>query len=165
MPETVYQRHGRLAEKAVTRHCACPRCKKPFARLRSLRKGFRCADVICDFCGYLAQVKGISQKGKTTTVRGSGWKAQEKRLDAGIYFPIFIVKLQDERPVSIHYIPADFLRREFFVKGKRRRVIKAGEPVGKPRRYWMFNYDLRKLDPRRIIQVWPEEPPTGTIDG
>jgi type II restriction enzyme len=150
------QEHGDLAEKAVSRYCSCPNCKKPSAKLKVLPEGFTCADVICDFCGYLAQVKGTSKRGRITSVPGGGWVAQEQRLDAGIYFPLYIVKLQDGKPVSIHYLPADFLKREFFVKGDKPRTIKSGQPIGKPRIYWMFNYDFRKLDPNRMIQVWPE---------
>ena len=151
---TLRQKHGELAEKAVSKYCSCPKCKKSNAKLKPLRSGFTGADVICDFCGYLAQVKGATSKGKIGIVPGAAWKPQKERLNAGIYFPVFVVKIQNEKPISIHYIAADFLEKRFYKPGNRPRRIESGRPPGKPRLHWMFNFDFRKLDQNRIIKVW-----------
>src|SRR5271165_6342847 len=45
--------------ECVTRECRCPRCKRSRTLVR-LPANFKCADVICDFCGYLAQVKAVT---------------------------------------------------------------------------------------------------------
>lgn len=55
MPRTSRQILGDYGETVVVR-LSCPRCKHA-GTLRKLPVNFRCADIICDFCGYLAQVK------------------------------------------------------------------------------------------------------------
>jgi hypothetical protein len=50
---------GRYGEMCVVSECACPKCKRS-RTLKRLPLNFKCADVICDFCGYLAQVKAVS---------------------------------------------------------------------------------------------------------
>ena len=52
---TKLQKTGTLGEKAVKEHCICPICRN--GKLKILPPNFKCADVICDFCGFLAQVK------------------------------------------------------------------------------------------------------------
>ena len=50
---------GERGEMLVVKHCACPKCKRTRS-LKRLPPNFKCADVVCDFCGYLAQVKAKS---------------------------------------------------------------------------------------------------------
>ena len=48
---------------------------------RRLPTNFKCADVICDFCGFLAQVKAVSSKNIETvprTILGAAWRVQRK---------------------------------------------------------------------------------------
>ena len=64
---------------------------------------FKCADVLCDFCGYLAQVKAsTSRDGATPPKRlpGAAWGPQKQRTDAGIYFPLFLVLVRPRPGVS-----------------------------------------------------------------
>ena len=99
---------GSFGEDKVVKECSCPKCKRTRS-LKRLPPNFKCADVICDFCGYLAQVK-------TTTVRqidkipsavlGAAWDPQKERMAAAIYFPLFLV-LVAGRSYSIFYLPAD----------------------------------------------------------
>jgi hypothetical protein len=66
--------------------------------------------VICDFCGFLAQVKttttskiGIVPK----TVLAAAWGPQKERMDAAIYFPLYLVVVPpDVKSHSIFYLPA-----------------------------------------------------------
>jgi len=58
---TVRQALGAFGELRVVQDCACPKCKRN-KTLVKLPPNFKCADVICDFCGYLAQVKSASSK-------------------------------------------------------------------------------------------------------
>jgi hypothetical protein len=53
---TAKQQLGKLGELLVARHSRCPGCKR-HRILKRLPANFKCADLICDFCGYLAQVK------------------------------------------------------------------------------------------------------------
>lgn len=84
MTETTRQSLGRLGETLVATRCACPKCK----RLRTLRRlppNFKCADVICDFCGYLAQVKTATAadvKKVPASLLGAAWKPQYDRMQA-----------------------------------------------------------------------------------
>jgi type II restriction enzyme len=74
--------------------------------------------VICDFCGYLAQVK-TSEKADVETIPprllGAAWGPQRERMDAGIYFPLFIVLVtKNRRQKAIYYLPADLQAPELF---------------------------------------------------
>ena len=53
---TEKQDDGEWGEIQVCKKCSCPRCKKS-KTFKRLIVNFKCVDVICDFCGYLAQVK------------------------------------------------------------------------------------------------------------
>ncbi len=74
MAQTSRQALGELGEVAVTR-LSCPRCKRP-KTLRRLPTNFKCADIICDFCGYLAQVKTTERpdiENPPRTLLGAAW--------------------------------------------------------------------------------------------
>ena len=77
--------------------------------LAKLPNNFKCADVICDFCGYLAQVKAARVRNIETvpnTVLGAAWGPQRDRMAAAIYFPLFLV-LKGMSDYSIFYLSAD----------------------------------------------------------
>jgi hypothetical protein len=98
----------------VVQRCACPRCKRS-KTLRKLPPNFRCADVICDFCGYLAQVKAANVKCVDEipkTILGAAWGPQKERMDAGIYFPLFLV-LKNGRRSAIRAASTSPLRRVY----------------------------------------------------
>jgi type II restriction enzyme len=59
---------GRFGEMCVAKDCRCPKCKRN-RTLKRLPNNFKCADVICDFCGYLAQVKAVTVKLKCVVNR------------------------------------------------------------------------------------------------
>lgn len=115
---TAKQQLGALGERLVVQHCACPRCKRP-RTLVPLPPNFKCADVICDFCGYLGQVKASTSSDGRTPPRlllGAAWGPQQARMAAGIYFPLFLVLVARELGrFSIHYLPADLQTPELFL--------------------------------------------------
>lgn len=83
MPRTSRQILGDYGETVVVR-LSCPRCKHA-GTLRKLPVNFLCADIICDFCGYLAQVKTTERADVDTLPRalmGSAWGPQKERMDA-----------------------------------------------------------------------------------
>ena len=51
------QKLGTSGEDFVRKMIKCPKCKRDEKTLRALTVNFWCADLICDFCGYLTQVK------------------------------------------------------------------------------------------------------------
>jgi hypothetical protein len=116
VPRTSRQILGDYGETVVVR-LSCPRCKHA-GTLRKLPVNFRCADIICDFCGYLAQVKTTERTDVDTLPRalmGSAWGPQKERMDAGIYFPLFIVVTNTDRSAhAIYYLPADLQHPEMF---------------------------------------------------
>jgi hypothetical protein len=59
---TAIQELGLRGEAAVRKHVACPRCRRE-RHLVSLPRNFQCADLICKFCGFLAQVKATTTTG------------------------------------------------------------------------------------------------------
>ncbi|HWT13228.1 MAG TPA: DpnI domain-containing protein [Allosphingosinicella sp.] len=146
---TAKQELGELGERLVVQHCpACPKCKQK-RTLGRLTANFKCADIICDFCGYLAQVKTSTAKdGRTPPKRllGAAWGPQRKRMDAGIYFPLFLVLVTPSQDrFSIHYLPADLQTEDLFLPR---------EPlsVNARRAGWQgFNYDLEAAKERLIF--------------
>jgi hypothetical protein len=114
---TARQILGHFGEERVVRECSCPRCK----RVRSLVKlplNFKCADVICDFCGYLGQVKATTVPKVTelpNQILGAAWEPQRARMEAGIYFPLFLVlTTKNQVQHAIYYLSADLQRPEMF---------------------------------------------------
>lgn len=100
---------GQFGERLVCEHANCPRCKRP-KTLRRLPTNFKCADVICDFCGYLAQVKTVTSPTLEIVpnrVLGAAWSVQQARMNSGIYFPLFLVLVASPRRYSCWYLPAD----------------------------------------------------------
>lgn len=130
---------GALGEELVTKICSCPRCKRK-STLKRLPPNFRCADVICDFCGYLAQVKASKAddfEKVPNTIPGAAWGVQQERMDAGIYFPLFIVRFKSKTKFAIFYLSADLQTKEMFMP--RNPLKKTARRAG-----WTgFNYDLR----------------------
>lgn len=108
MTRTARQVLGDFGESHVVKTCDCPRCKRP-RTLRALPPNFRCADVICDFCGYLAQVKATTVKDVDklpARVLGAAWGPQSERMASGIYFPLFLV-LKNGKSCATYYLSAD----------------------------------------------------------
>ena len=95
----------------------CPKCKRHHT-LKRLPANFRCADIICDFCGYLAQVKTTTQENVDELPRsllGAAWGPMNQRMIAGIFFPLFLVVVSpDRRRRAIYYLPADLQSPEMF---------------------------------------------------
>lgn len=108
---------GEIGEKLVASNCNCPKCKrsKTFKRLPA---NFKCADLICDFCGFLAQVKACTVDDPTfppDTVLGAAWGPQKERMDSAIYFPLYIVALAKAGPTSaIYFLSADLQEPHIF---------------------------------------------------
>ena len=101
---------GEWGEIQVTKKCSCPKCKKT-KTLKKLPPNFKCVDIICDFCGFLAQVKSktVNDIEKIPKkILGAAWKPQKERMDAGIYFPLYIV-LKNGQKSSIYYLPVDLI--------------------------------------------------------
>ena len=108
---------GELGEQLVAKLCACPKCKGRNT-LKRLPVNFKCADLICDFCGFLAQVKACTVKDPgipPDSILGAAWNPQKARMDAKIYFPLYIVALAKEgKAKAIYYLSADLQEPEIF---------------------------------------------------
>jgi type II restriction enzyme len=141
---------GERGERAVVERCACPRCKKP-RTLRRLPPNFRCADVICDFCGYLAQVKAcwvadVSVPPKR--ILGAAWGVQQARMQAGIFFPLFLVLIAPKGRQAIYYLAADLQPLSMF---RPRKPLSARAR----RANWQgFVYDLTQVPAGALVCLW-----------
>ena len=114
---TEKQKLGDWGENLIRKKFNCPGCKRE-KTLRKLPPNFKCADIICDFCGYLAQVKTNNHKNLDelpSKILGGAWKPQKERMDSGIYFPLFIV-LKNDKKFSIFYLSADLQEEKMFLK-------------------------------------------------
>ena len=139
---------GRWGETLVAKKYACPRCKR-FFTLRRLPTNFKCADIICDFCGYLAQVKTVSVADASVLPRsilGAAWKPQRERMKAGIYFPLFIV-LRSRSKSAVYYLATEFQLPKMFKK--RKPLSRSAKRAG-----WQgFTYNLGMLDQRAVVRL------------
>ena len=86
--KTAKQQLGDFGENLIQKKFNCPKCKRS-KTLKKLPPNFKCADIICDFCGYLAQVKthnvkDISQFPKR--VLGAAWDHKKKGWMQGYIF-------------------------------------------------------------------------------
>lgn len=82
-----------------------------------LPPNFKCADIICDFYGYLAQVKTARSKNINSVpdrILGAAWGPQCKRMEAAIYFPIFVVLINHCEEYAVFYLYADLQNKEMF---------------------------------------------------
>lgn len=145
---TLKQQLGEFGEHTVVKHCSCPKCKNEMT-LRKLPPNFKCADVVCDFCGYLAQVKTSNTADIDVLPRqilGAAWKPQQERMNAGIYFPLFIV-LVNEKKFSIFYLSADLQVPEMFVA--RKPLSAKAKRAG-----WQgFYYDMSVLPKGAVVRL------------
>jgi type II restriction enzyme len=117
--ETNKQKLGKYGEVAVSKIASCPKCEKT-KTLKKLPTNFKCADIICDFCGFLAQVKTSNVKNVNilpNTILGAGWKVQKERMDNGIYFPLYLV-LVNKKEFSIFYLAVNLQKDEIFLPRK-----------------------------------------------
>ena len=139
---TTKQKLGEFGERKVVKHCTCPSCKRDHALVR-LPTNFKCADVICDFCGYLAQVKTSTVRDVSIIPRqvlGAAWGPQHDRMEAGIYFPLFLVlTTKDRGKYAIYYLSADLQQQEIF---KPRKPL---SPEAKRAGWRGFYYDLEPV--------------------
>jgi hypothetical protein len=142
---------GSFGEQRVAQECLCPRCKRSRTLVR-LPKNFKCADVICDFCGYLAQVKSTRFPNIETvpnTIPGAAWGPQKDRMASAIYFPLFLVLLDASSPASraaysIFYLSADLQDPTMFQP-------RAPLSENARRAGWQgFKYDLRSVRDRFV---------------
>lgn len=111
---------GEFGETIIAKNCYCPSCKQ-HKTLKRLPPNFKCADLICDFCGFLGQVKSITSKDITKipkTIIGAAWGPQKERMDAGIYFPLFVVLYKNNKEYSIFYLSADLQLPTMFIPRK-----------------------------------------------
>ena len=138
---TSNQESGSQGERLVAKSQVCPSCKKK-QTLRTLPTNFKCADIICDFCGFLAQVKtfeSVDINKLPPIIFGAAWKPQRERMESGIYYPLYLVANQKtKRRQSIWYLPADLQTAEMFIP--RKPLSSTAKRAG-----WQgFTIDLRK---------------------
>lgn len=105
---------GEKGEKAVCSLVPCPRCNKP-NHLTRLPTNFQCADVICKFCGFLAQVKSTKLKNGSTDlpdkILGAAWGPQQEQILSDIYHGLFIVCYDEQlKLIRMDFIPAHILK-------------------------------------------------------
>lgn len=153
MPRTERQELGRRGEKAVHDRVACPRCGRA-RHLTPLPMNFQCADLICKFCGFLAQVKStrLVEGRLPARIMGAAWGPQRDQIIAGIFHALFIVGFTPaKRLVSIDYVPSHVLQSVPQVFEPRAPLSPRAQRAG-----WTgFNYNLTAIPPVGIRRVYP----------
>lgn len=139
---------GAWGERLVAKYCSCPKCKRS-GTLARLPNNFKCADLICDFCGYLAQVKTMNVKVISPLpkqILGAAWGPQQARMEVGVYFPLFLV-LKSVSEHAIFYLPTDLQTAELF------RPRKALSPAAKRAGWQGFMYNLSAIPIGGLVKV------------
>ena len=78
---------------------------------------------------------------------GGAWSVQKERMDAGIYFPLFIVLLNEKKKTAIYYLSADLQPPDMFEP--RKPLSSKAKRAG-----WQgFKYDLSKVPDGAIVRV------------
>lgn len=117
---TQKQELGARGEEHVAKNTRCPGCKRNDRTFKVLPQNFKCADIICDFCGYLAQVKTKSWSGAfpeecPSPILGAAWGPQRERMDAGIYFSLYIVLEGESGRKATYFLPRDLQTEAMFM--------------------------------------------------
>ncbi len=145
---------GSKGEAAVCTHVACPRCGRE-KHFKTLPTNFECVDVICKFCGFLAQVKATVRSDAITRpdlVPGAGWRPQHQRIIAGIFHSLYVVSFSESGRLSrIDYVPSHILQAHPGTYQPRKPLSEDAKRAG-----WQgFVYDLRKIPDIGSQQVYP----------
>ena len=153
MPPTAKQALGQRGEEAVRDNVACPRCRRQKVLTR-LPTNFQCADVICKFCGFLAQVKAVTVTDDRLPDRvlGAAWGPQHEQILDGIFQSLFVVGFDSAaRLVRIDYVPSHILQATPAVFEPRAPLSSTARRAG-----WQgFVYDLSRLPPIGIRREFP----------
>ncbi len=139
---------GAWGEQLVAKSCSCPKCKRS-KTLKLLPPNFKCADLICDFCGFLGQVKAMTVPAVSplpNQILGAAWAPQKERMDSGIFFPLFLV-LKAPSEQAIYYLPTDFQTPALF--SVRKPLSSTARRAG-----WQgFMYDLSALADGAFVRL------------
>ncbi|HSK49969.1 MAG TPA: DpnI domain-containing protein [Solirubrobacterales bacterium] len=149
---TKHQILGAKGEAAVSRQVPCPRCNRP-RHLARLQRNFQCADLICKFCGFLAQVKTtkIEFDQLPRRIPGAAWGPQHDQIIAGIFHGLYIVGYRKNRLIRIDYVPAHVLEATPQVFEPRAPLKSTAKRAG-----WQgFTYNLEKLPEIGVKRVYP----------
>ena len=152
---TAKQILGKFGEETVRKQCNCPDCEK--GKFKLLGNNFKCADIICEFCGFLGQVKAKNVKDIEIipkTILGAAWKPQKERMEKGFFFPLFVVLVKDFKtdPVkcsmkSIWYLSKDVQ------KLHKNDIFEPRKPLSENARRagWQgFYYNLERINLERL---------------
>jgi hypothetical protein len=155
---TVGQDLGRKGEEAVRTSVACPRCRRN-KTLTPLPTNFQCADLICKFCGFLAQVKAVTLDGDALPDRvlGAAWGPQHEQILAGIFQALFIAGFaRAGNLVRIDCVPAHILQATPSVFEPRRPLGETARRAG-----WQgFMYNLSRLPAIGVERLYPTGQPS-----
>ena len=114
------QNVGDKGERFIAKTMACLSCKRE-KTLKQLPNNFKCADLICDFCGHTSQVKTFrsDQEGLPKAILGAAWQPQKDRMDAGIFHALWIVRMDSKaRCKEVWLASSEAQKPEMFVKRK-----------------------------------------------
>ena len=111
---------GEIGERHIVQTMPCLRCKR-HKTLKQLPTNFKCADLICDFCGHTSQVKTFTKDtpGLPTQIPGAAWAPQQERMTAGVFHALWFVRIDGKlKPQEVWMISSEAQDAEMFVPRK-----------------------------------------------
>jgi hypothetical protein len=150
---TEKQKLGKRGEEAVVARASCPQCNRPRTFWR-LPANFQCADLICKFCGHLAQVKAVTLKQGydfPEKILGGAWGPQQEQILAGIFHDLYLVGFAASGHLrEIRHVPGHILRATPSVFEPRRPLSEKARRAG-----WQgFYYNIGELPPIGVRRVF-----------
>lgn len=106
---------GDKGEVLIAKKGSCPECGRA-RTLKRLPANFKCADIICDFCGFLAQVKSNNVSDLSVmpkAILGAAWGPQKERMDEGIVFPLYLV-FYSGRQYRVFFLARKFIKSSMY---------------------------------------------------
>lgn len=150
---TERQRLGNRGEAEVAKRARCPSCGHK-RHLVKLRQNFQCADLICKFCGHLAQVKAYRLDSRDPVrpaqIMGAAWGPQHEQILAGIYHDLYLVGFSGHRLARIERVPAHVLQATPKVFSPRNPL----KPTAKRAGWRGFNYRIDEIPEIGIEEVF-----------
>jgi type II restriction enzyme len=120
---------------------------------------FECADLICKFCGFLAQVKAtrlpVGTEDLPEKIPSGAWAPQHARILAGIYHGLYVAgfKRNGRTLVRIDYVPPHVLEATPQAFEPRRPLSATAKRAG-----WRgYTLNLGKLPAVGMQRIFPEE--------
>jgi len=143
----------KISFSAIRKNVDCQNCGR--SPLVALPPNYPTVDIVCQFCSQTAQVKSLRLRridsGLPNIITAAAWGPQKKRMNAGIFQPLYIVTFYGGKAISILYISPGVQKKYQKILFKKRKPL----PDYNKRAGWQgFNYMIGNLPKKSLKLLW-----------